>query len=364
MSTNSKTPNQNEEVDLSTLFKLVGVAFERFINFFTSIFTNIFSAFVWIIFLIKKHIIILFSVLVLGYLIGFFITKFSEPKFDSSVSIVQNYPSGQNLYSLVKYYNNLIKQKDFETLGQALELDMETSSKISSFDITPLVSGNNNLITFNEFLLEIDTLASPKIEYDEFVENIENHSYKHQKISIQSSLSNNFIPVFSKIISSISLNPYFMSEQEKDIKELTNIKEALEFSLVKSDSLKSTYKRVLEQELISNNASEIGITFEGSSKTKTTREYELYRSDLELERELVETERALLDKQHIIEIISSNQDAGLMSDTKEILGIELPLSLFLALILFLLTSTVILVSEFLRFIEKYRPKITKDQAKA
>ena len=128
--------------------------------------------------------------------------------------------------------------------------------------------------------------------------------------------------------------------------------------------LKSTYKRVLEQELISNNASEIGITFEGSGKTKTTREYELYRSDLELERELVETDRALLDKQHIIEIISSNQDAGLMSDTKEILGIELPLSLFLALILFLLTSTVILVSEFLRFIEKYRPKITKDQAKA
>ena len=37
MSTNSKTPNQNEEVDLSTLFKLIGAAFYRLINFIPSI---------------------------------------------------------------------------------------------------------------------------------------------------------------------------------------------------------------------------------------------------------------------------------------------------------------------------------------
>ena len=235
MSTNSKTPNQNEEVDLSTLFKLIGAAFYRLINFFTSIFKNVFLTFVWIIFLIKKHIIVLFSALVLGYLIGFFIPKFSAPKFDSSVEIVQNYPSGQNLYNLVKYYNNLVKQKDFETLGQALELDAETTSKISCFDITPLISGNENLIVFNEFLLEIDTLASPKIEYNEFVENIEDYSYKYQKITIQSSLNTSFKPVFSKILNSIISNSYFMSEQKKDITELTKIKEALESSLVKSD---------------------------------------------------------------------------------------------------------------------------------
>ena len=358
MSTNSKTPNQNEEVDLSTLFKVIGAAFDRLINFFTSIFKNVFLTFVWIIFLIKKHIIVLFSALVLGYLLGFFIAKFSVPKFDSSVAIAQNYPSGQNLYNLVKYYNNLVKQRDFETLGQALELDAETTSKISYFDITPLISGNNNLIVFNEFLLEIDTLASPKIEYNEFVENIEDYSYKYQKITIQSSLNTSFKPVFSKILNSIISNPYFMSEQKKDITELTKIKEALESSLVKSDSLKNTYKRVLEQELISNNASEIGITFEGSSKTKITREYELYLSDLELERELVATNRAILDKQYIIEMISNKQDSGVTSDSKEIFGFELPLSLFLALILFLLTSASLLVLEFLKFIERYRPQTT------
>ena len=358
MSTNSKKPNQNEEVDLSTLFKLIGTAFDRFFNFFNRIFKNIFLLFVWLIFLIKKHIIVLFSALILGYLIGLFIAKTSDPKFESSVVIVQNYSSGQDLYSLVKYYNDLIRQKDLETLGQILELDAETTASISHFKITPLISGNNNLIVFNDFLLDIDTLASPKIEYNDFVENIEDNSYKYQKITIQSTLNSSYKPVFSKILKSINSNPYFINEQKKDIIELTKTKEALESSLIKSDSLKNTYKRVLEQELTSNNSSEIGITLEGST-AKKTREYELYLKDLELQRELVETTRSLLDKEFIIEIISSKQDTGVTSDKKEILGIKLPLSLFLALVLFLLTSLVLLGSEFLKFIERYKPQITK-----
>tara|TARA_B100001059_G_scaffold220573_1_gene242713 strand:+ start:42 stop:1124 length:1083 start_codon:yes stop_codon:yes gene_type:complete len=359
MNTNSKGSNQNEEVDLSTLFKLIGAAIDRFFNFFNRIFKNAFLTFVWLIFLIKKHVIVLFLALFLGYSIGFFIAKSSTPKFNSSIEIVQNYPTGHNLYSLVKYYNNLIEQKDFEALGKALELDAQIASKMLYFDINPVVSGNKNLIIFNEFLLEIDTLASPKVEYDEFVENIEDPSYKHQRISIKSTLKNSFEPVFSKILNSISSNPYFISEQKKDITELIRIQEALESSLVKSDSLKDTYKRVLEQELINNNSSEIGITFEGSSNTKVTREYELYLSDLEIERELVETKRALLDKQYIVEIIPNKQDAGVTSDSKEILGFELPLSQFLALSLFLLTFSLLLVLEFLRFIERFRPQITK-----
>lgn len=358
MSTNSERPNQNEEVDLSTLFKLIGAAFDRLFNFFNSIFKNTFLALVWIIFLIKKHIIVLFSALVLGYLIGIFITNTSDPEFESSVVIVQNYPSGQDLYSLVKYYNNLIKQKDLVALGQALELDAETTASISYFEITPLIGGNNNLVVFNDFLLDIDTLATPKIEYNDFVENIEDNTYKYQKITIQSKLNRNYKPVFSKIIKSINTNPYFINEQKKDIIELTKTKEALESSLIKSDSLKNTYKRVLEQELTSNNSSEIGITLEGST-AKKTREYELYLKDLELQRELVETTRSLLDKEFIIEIITSKQDTGVTSDKNEILGLKLPYSLFLSFVLFLLTSAVLLGSEFLKFIERYKPQITK-----
>ena len=357
MSTNSSKPNKTEEVDLRALFKLIGNTFDRFSNFFINIFKSIFLSFVWLIFLIKKHIIVLSSALVLGYLIGFFITKLSPPKFESSVAIVQNYPTGKNLYGLAKYYNNLIKQKDYETLAQALEVDTEKTTVILGFEVKPLFNGNDNIVAFNEFLLEIDTLASPPVQYKEFLANTEDHSYKYQQISIQSTVQSSFKPVFSKIVKSINLTPYFISEQNKDIVELTKTKEALEFSLIKSDSLKSTYQRVLEQELINNNPTEIGITFESSSQMKRTKEYELYNSDIELKRELVEIERALLDKQYIIEVVSNSQDSGLTDDAKEIFGVKLPLSLLLALVLFLFIFASLLVSELLRFTERFRSKI-------
>jgi len=92
MSTNSNKPNTTEEVDLGQLFKLIGNAFDRFFNFFITIFKSIFLAFVWLVFLVKKRIIILSSAVALGFfigLIGLFFTETSSPKYESSVTIVQ-----------------------------------------------------------------------------------------------------------------------------------------------------------------------------------------------------------------------------------------------------------------------------------
>ena len=358
MSTNSNEPSKPKEVDLGQLFKLIGDAYDRFFNFFINIFKTIFLAFVWLIFLIKKRIFVLLSVATLGFLIGTIAPKFSPLKFESSAVVAQNYPTGENLYNLTEYYNNLVKQKDYEALGQALAIDTEKTKKILSFDVKPLFSGNDNIVAFNEFLLEIDTLASPPIVYKDFLENLEDHSYKYQKISIQSTLKSSFKLALSNIVKTISLNPHFVNEQKKDIIELTKTKTSFELALVKSDSIQSTYKRVLERELISNNASENGIIFEGSSKTKITREYELYLSDLQIREKLIEVERDLLDKQYIIETISNKRDSGLSSNTKNLFGAELPMSLYTAALFFLLVFAVLLALEFSRFIEKFRTQVS------
>lgn len=358
MSTNSNEPSKAKEVDLGQLFKLIGDAFDRFFNFFINIFKTIFLAFVWLIFLIKKRIFVLLSAATLGFLIGTIAPTFSPLKFESSVVVAQNYPTGENLYNLIEYYNNLVKQKDHEALGQALALDIQKTTKILNFDVKPLFSGNDNIVAFNEFLLEIDTLASPLVVYKDFLENLEDHSYKYQKITIQSTLKSSFKLALSNIVKTISLNPHFINEQKKDIIELTKTKTSFELSLVKSDSIQSTYKRVLERDLSVNKASEIGITFEGSSKTEKTKELDLFRSDLRIREKLIEVERDLLDKQNIIETISNEQDSGLASNTKNLFGAELPMSLYMAALLFLLVFAVLLVLEFSRFIEKFRTQVS------
>ena len=359
MSTNSNTPNNSEEVDLGQLFKLIGTIFDRFFNFILRIFKNLFLAFVWVILLVKKRIIILTLATISGLIIGALSKKTVAAKYESSVTVVQNYPTGENLYNSVGYYNDLLKQKDFETLGIVLNLDFERTKSILTFDVEPVVSDNEKLLAFNEYVKQLDSLAATKIEYEDFLDNNEDHTHKYQQIRIESSERNSFKSVFENIVKSINLNPFFLNEQRKDIVELNNTKEALKLALDKSASLQETYKRVLEQGIDADETSktsEIGITFEGSSETDKTKEYDLYQSDLELRSQLVQIERELLDKQYIVEMISNKQDSGSASTTKSFFGIELNSTLFLGVLAFLVAMAVLFGIEFLKFIEKFNKK--------
>jgi len=360
MSTNSNTTNNSEEVDLGQLFKLIGNTFDRLFNFISSIFKNIFLAFVWAILLIKKRIIILALATISGLIIGVLSKKNVAPKYESSVTVVQNYPTGENLYNSVGYYNDLLKQKDYETLRIVLNLDLERTKSILSFDVEPVVSENEKLLAFNKYIKQLDSLAATKIEYEDFLVNNEDHTHKYQQIRIESSERNSFKSVFENIVSSINLNPFFINEQRKDIVELTQTKEALMVALEKSEALQDTYKRVLEQGLDADETSktsEIGITFEGSSEVEKTKEYDLYQSDLELRSQLVEIERELLDKQYIVEMISNKQDSGSASTTKSIFGIELNSTLFLGVLALLVAMAVLFGIEFLKFIEKFKTSV-------
>ena len=357
MSTNSNTPNNSEEVDLGQLFKLIGNVFDRFFNFIRNIFKNIFLAFVWVILLIKKRIIILALAAISGLIIGVLRSKTASPKYESSVTVVQNYPTGENLYNSVGYYNDLLRQKDYETLGTVLELDVERTKSILSFAVQPVVSENNKLVAFNKYIKQLDSLAATKIEYQEFLDNNEDYTHKYQQISIESTERNSFKSVFENIVESINLNSFFLNEQRKDIVELTQTKEALMVALEKSEALQDTYKRVLEQGIDDEQTaktSEIGITFEGSSETEKTKEFDLYQSDLELRSQLVQIERDLLDKEYIIEMISNKQDSGFASNTKDLFGKQLSIKSYYIVVLFLLAFIVLIGLEFLKFIEKFK----------
>ena len=360
MSTNSNIPNSSEEVDLGQLFKLIGNGFNRFFNFIGTIFKSIFLAFVWCIFLVKKRIIVLGSATILGVAIGALSQKTAAPRYESAVTVVQNYPTGENLYSSVGYYNDLLRQQDYETLGTVLDLDAEKTKSILNFSVEPVISENNKLVAFDKYIKQLDSLAASKIEYEDFLINNEDYTHKYQQIRIASSERNSFKSVFENIVKSINSNPFFINEQRKDVLELTQKKTALDRALDESKMLQETYKKVLEQGIDSdqtNKASEIGITFEGSTEIEKTKEFDLYQSDLELRAQLVEIERELLDKQYIVEMISNKQDSGFASTTKTLFGIELSPILFYGILAFLAAIGILFGMEFLKFIEKYKTSV-------
>ena len=346
----------SEEVDLGQLFKMIGNAFQRLFQFIGSIFNKLFLAFVWLVFFLKKRVLIFLTAAVVGLALGIYMDKTSPPIYKSSITVKQNYATGENLYGSISYYNGLLKDADYGVLASVLRVNEEISENIVGFDVDPVITDNDRVIMFDRYITELDSLAASKVEYDAFIENIKDYKHSKQQISIKSRTRANFKAVFSNIVENINSNSFFKNEQAKDILELKQSKAALEQALAQSDSLQRTYKRVLEQQMNTKTNSEIGITFEGNNDKDKTREFDLYKNDIELRRELVNINRKLNDKANIIDSISSKQESGYVDNTRHLLGLNLK-SRHYYLVLFTFLSFMVLVGiEFLKFLEQYNPE--------
>ena len=352
----TNTPQPSEEVDLGQLFKMIGNAFQRLFQFIGSIFNKLFLAFVWLVFFIKKRAVFLLIAAVAGFALGFILDKTSPPTYKSSITIKQNYATGENLYGSIDYYNSLLKDGDYEVLGRVLGLEKKVSEEILGIEIEPIITDNDRVVMFDKYISGLDSLAASKVEYEVFVDNIKDYKHQLQQISIKSKTRANFKNVFDNVIGDINTNTFFVNEQAKDLAELNQQKEALEQSLAQSDSLQRTYKRVLEQQMESKSTSETSITFEGNNDKNKTREFDLYKNDIELRREIVQIERKLKDKQNIVEIISGKQDSGFIDDTKELLGLTLSTKRYYLVLFTILAFVILFGVEFLKFLEKYKPE--------
>ena len=101
----NKSRQQNEEIDLGQLFVMIGNSISRFFQFIASIFKNLFFGFVWVVFFVKKHILVFSTAAAVGLVAGFIIEETSDPVFKSTITVRQNYQTGENLYGSIDYYN-------------------------------------------------------------------------------------------------------------------------------------------------------------------------------------------------------------------------------------------------------------------
>ena len=163
----AKNSNLSEEVDLGQLFKMIGNGFTRLYKFIGSIFNHFFLAFVWLVFFVKKRIIILSAAGFLGLIAGTALDLSLPPTYKSTLSIKQNYETGENLYESINYYNGLLKDKDYIILGELLGLTEKATKEIVGFDIEPIITDNEYLVMFNSYIGDLDSLAASKIEYRE-----------------------------------------------------------------------------------------------------------------------------------------------------------------------------------------------------
>ncbi len=357
----TKQNQQTEEVDLVQLFRMIGNGFKRLFNFIGTIFNEIFKGFIWFVLFIEKRIKILGTVAFIGLALGFLIEAVSPPVYKSSIAIKQNYDTGKPLYDMVDYYNGLLVDMDYKTLGNLLGVNELVSKEIMEFSVDPIVTENDLIVLFDKYVLSLDSLAASMVDYDEYTENLKLYKHTNQQLSIKSKTRTNFKNVFTSILYNMETNPFFVNEQTKDLSQLEDAKLVLIKSLSESEALQKTYKGVLEQEFASTTTSEIGITFEGSNDQKKTREFELFKSDIDLRQEIVKIDRAIKDKEHIIDLISNKNDNGFIDNTKKLFDSDVPVKYYYLILIFPLTFIVLLGIEFLNFVKRVKSQNPKVQ---
>ena len=308
MSTNQPNNKNEEEVDLGSLFVIIGKGFKNFFNFIGNIFKGIFDFFIVILLFLRSNFIKISGALLLGIIVGFIFETSKPDSFGSEMILQPNFKSSRQLYNNINFYNDLVKQKDTAALQKVFNLDKAEAASLQKFTIEPIRVENDIINAYDQLVLEVDTLTIKSYEFETFKNSFTDYDYNFHKINVVAQKNDVFDKLDEVIISSVVNNKYF-----KRFKELTNEnlnrKDSLyRKNLVQLDSLRRVYMQVmLEEAKNPNSGTSIDL---GSTATKTTNELELFNTNrrLNIDLEVISEEKS--KNYEVINVISNFQPIG------------------------------------------------------
>ena len=347
MSTNQQNKTNEEEVDLGSLFVIIGKGFKNFFNFIGSIFKGIFDFFITILIFLKDNFLKIGTALVIGGILGFFLETSKPTTYGSELVLQPNFKSTRQLYNNVNFYNDLVKQKDTATLQKVFQLDKETAASLQKFTIEPVRLHTDIINAYDELILEVDTLTIKSYKFDSFENSFTDYDYNFHKITVIAEKNDVFSKLDDVIISSVVNNKYF-----KKFKELTNEnlnrKDSLyRKNLTQLDSLRMVYMQVMLEEAKNKTA---GTSIDlGSSDKRSTKELELFETNRKLNKDLEEISEEKSKNYEIINVISNFQPVGY-----EIKGVTQNYVFLMALAAASIMILILLLIKLNKFLENYK----------
>ncbi|CAM1360281.1 hypothetical protein [Tenacibaculum xiamenense] len=334
-----------EEVDLGSLFLIIGRGFSKLFNFIGKIFTSIFYFFIEILLFFKKNFKKLGIAFVIGAIIGLIIELNEEDRYSSNLLVQTNFNSARQLYSNVDFYNNLVKQKKANVLSEIFKISLEEAKSLKKFRVNPIINGNDVITTYDDLILQIDTATVRSYPFSEFKRTFTKYNYKVHDIEVQSSKQDVFSKLDEIIISSITENKYFNKLKELTNENLNRTDALLRKNLIQADSLHKIYKRVLLEEA---KVASQGTNIDLGNSQKNNKELELFSTTLNINQELKSVSEEKTEKSEIINVVSNFQTIG-----HKIQGVSQNKAFQLALLSLSLMIFYLLLIKLNKYLESY-----------
>jgi len=305
MSTNQKT--NEEEVDLGSLFIIIGNGFKKLFNFIGSVFKGLFHFLISILIFLKDNIVKIGIAAFIGFAIGVFLQVKSADKYESQMLVQPNFKSANQLYNNISYYNDLVKQKDTANIQKTFKIDKETAASLKKFTIEPIINENDIINSYNDFILDVDTTTVKSYNFEDFKASFSLLDYKIHKINVVSEKSDVFNKLDEVILSSVIKNKYFNRVKELTNENLNRTDSLLRTNLAQIDSLRVVYTKVMLEEAKKQNS---GTSIDLGGKMRTTKELELFETNRKINEELEDIVKDKSEKYEVINVISNFQPIG------------------------------------------------------
>ena len=303
----SSKSNNEEEVDLGSLFVIIGKGFSKFFNFIGDTFKGVFHSIILVLIFFRKNSIKIGISIIIGALVGSFFEFKKQDSYGSDLLIKPNFNSTKQLYNTINYYSDLVNQKKIEKLKSTFNIDEGTAKSLISFSIEPILNDKDIINTYNSFALSVDTTAIKSYSFLDFKESFTDFDYQVHEIKVISSKNDIFKNLEEVIISSIKTNKYFSKIKSLTNENLNRTDSLLRKNLVQADTLSKVYMQVMIDE---SKRQTNGTNIDLGGNAKTTKELEIFITKQKINSALENVLREKGESSEVVNIISNFQPIG------------------------------------------------------
>ena len=299
--------NNEEEVDLGSLFVIIGRGFSTLFNFIGTFFKFIFLSVIKALVFLKKNFRPIGIAVIIGGVIGGLKEFNKEDLFYSQLVLEPNFKSTRQLYNNVNYYNDLVIQKDTALLQKIFNLEMSVAASLRKFEIEPVPIDSDIINSYNSLISSLDTLSLRSYAFENYKESFTHYDYRFHKVSIAAEKNDVFDKLGDVIIFSVVDNKYFNRIKTITNKNLNRTDSLYRQNLIQVDTLRNVYMKVMiEESKKQTSGTSINL---GGQKSKT-KEIDLFETNRKINQDLEQIAIKKSTKYDVINVISDFQPIG------------------------------------------------------
>lgn len=303
----AKESQPKEDIELGSLFIIIGKGFSNIFNFIATIFKGIYHLLILLLLFIKTNLVKLALAAIIGGVVGTFFELKKAPTYGADLQVQPNFKSTRQLYNNVNYYNDLVKQKDTVSLASVFGISTETAATLKRFQIYPIKNGNDFLTSYDDLILSVDTLTAKSYSFDVFKTTFTDYDYRIHNIHVVATKNDVFPELDEVIISSVVNNKFFNKVKKLTNENLNRTDSLLRQNLTQIDSLRKVYMAVLLEEAKKN---QTGTSIDLGGTKKTTKELELFETSRKINNDLEDISKSKSEKSEVLNVISNFQPIG------------------------------------------------------